>query len=376
MHQMSQKRQTGFTLVEMMVAMAVTVIVLGGAMVVFRDSTQTNRSVNQTADMSDNTRAGVNMVVQDLILTGSGVPTGGIAVPNTVDATGCNKGVPINRPPAVLGLVFAGPTTARAGCNVVLPAIEPGPNLGPIVTSSDGTTGQKSDVVTILYADNTIPLNTIAINDPKCKAGSIAADGSTVTFDATCQPLGAAGIPISAGDLIMFNNANGSALQTVTSVGGQTLAFAANDAFNLNGRTAKDTAGTILQLQNIVGGKANGTYPATSATRVWMVTYYLDNLTDPLHPRLMRESNFNTPQIVSESVETLQFSFNLVDGTNPSPVNQRNVPINDNENQIRSVNVYLGSRSAMVAAGTSKFLRTNQSTQVALRSMAYFNTYQ
>jgi len=29
-----------------------------------------------------------------------------------------------------------------------------------------------------------------------------------------------------------------------------------------------------------------------------------------------------------------------------------------------------------VAAGTSKFLRTNQSTQVALRSMAYFNTYQ
>src|SRR5450432_1850482 len=137
---MSQKRQTGFTLIELMVAMGVTVIVLGGAMVVFRDSTKTNRSVTQVADMSDNTRAGVNMVVQDLILTGSGVPTGGIAVPNTVDATGCNKGVPINRPPAVLGLVFAGPTTARAGCNVVLPAIEPGPNLGPFVSSDAGTT--------------------------------------------------------------------------------------------------------------------------------------------------------------------------------------------------------------------------------------------
>jgi hypothetical protein len=356
--------------------MAVTVIVLGGAMVAFRDSTKTNRSINQTADMSDNTRAGVNMVVQDLILTGSGVPTGGIAIPNTVDATGCNKGVPINRPPTALGLVFAGPTTARAGCNVVMPAIEPGPNLGPIVTSSDGTTAQKSDVITILYADNTIALNAKAINDPTCPGGSIAADGSTATFDATCQPLGAAGIPISPGDLIMFNNANGSCLQTVTSVGGQTLAFAANDAFNLNGRTQKDTAGTILQLQNIAGGKANGTYPATSATRIWMVTYYLDNLTDPLHPRLMRGSNFNAPQVVSESVETLQFSFNMVDGTNPSPVNQRNVPVNDNENQIRSVNVYLGSRSAMVGAGSKKFLRTNQSTQVALRSMAYFNTYQ
>ncbi len=373
---MSQKRQTGFTLVEMMIAMAVTVVVLGGAMVVFRDSTQTNRSVNQTADMSDNTRAGVNMVVQDLILTGSGVPTGGIAIPNTVDATGCNKGVPINRPPAALGLVFAGPTTARAGCNVVMPAIEPGPNLGPIVTSSDGTTAQQSDVITILYADNTVALNTKAINDPTCPGGSIAPDGSSTTFDVNCQALGAAGIPISAGDLIMFNNANGSCLQTVTSVAGQTLQFAPNDAFKLNGRTTTDTAGTILQLQNIVGNKPNGTFPATSATRIWMVTYYLDNTSDPLHPRLMRESNFNASQIVSESVETLQFSFNVVDGTNPSPVNQRNVPVNDNENQIRSVNVYLGSRSAMVAAGTSKFLRTNQSTQVALRSMAYFNTYQ
>jgi prepilin-type N-terminal cleavage/methylation domain-containing protein len=374
---MSQKRQAGFTLIEMMVAMAVTVIVLGGAMVAFRDSTKTNRSINQTADMSDNTRAGVNMVVQDLILTGSGVPTGGIAIPNTVDATGCNKGVPINRPPAALGLVFAGPTTARAGCNVVMPAIEPGPNLGPIVTSSDGTTAQKSDVITILYADNTIPLiNTKAINDPACPGGSIAADGSSVTFDATCQPLGGAGIPLNIGDLIMFNNANGSCLQWVSGVAGQVLAFAGTDPYKLNGRTLTDTAGTILQLQNTAGGKPNGTYPATSATRIWMVTYYLDNLTDPLHPRLMRESNFNPPQVVSESVETLQFSFNMVDGTNPSPVNQRNVPVNDSENQIRSVNVYLGSRSAMVAAGSNKFLRTNQSTQVALRSMAYFNTYQ
>ena len=50
-------------------------------------------------------------------------------------------------------------------------------------------------------------------------------------------------------------------------------------------------------------------------------------------------------------------------------------PAGDNENQIRSVNVYLGARSTTTAATTGKYVRTNLATQVALRSMAYFNTY-
>ena len=51
-------------------------------------------------------------------------------------------------------------------------------------------------------------------------------------------------------------------------------------------------------------------------------------------------------------------------------------PAGDNENEIRSVNVYLGARSTSTAAATGKYVRTNLATQVALRSMAYFNTYQ
>ncbi len=35
----------------------------------------------------------------------------------------------------------------------------------------------------------------------------------------------------------------------------------------------------------------NGTFPPTTATRIWMVTYYLDNVTDPLHVRLIRRVN-------------------------------------------------------------------------------------
>jgi hypothetical protein len=105
-----------------------------------------------------------------------------------------------------------------------------------------------------------------------------------------------------------------------------------------------------------------------------MVTYYLDATSDPNHPVLMREVNFNPPQPVAETLENLQFAFNFADGTTPAPSNQSVVPAGDNENQIRSVNVYMGARSAS-RVSDMKYARTNLSTQVALRSMAYFNTY-
>jgi prepilin-type N-terminal cleavage/methylation domain-containing protein len=369
------KRDSGFTLIEIMVATAVTLLILGAAMLIFRDSTKANYNVTQAADMSDNVRAGLNLIVQDLIQTGTGIPTGGISIPNTANAAGCNIAAPVNRPPAVLALTFQGPNAANPGCNVILPAIEPGNNLGPAVVSPDGTTGPPTDIVTMMYADNTLSLDQKSINGPGCPNGSIAPNGSSITFDPACALIGGAGIPVNPGDLLMIYNAinpNG-VLQTVTSVAGQTLNFAPGDAFGFNGRN--EPAGTILQLQN-----PNGTYPATSCTRIWMITYYLDATTNPQFPMLMREVNFNAPQPVAESFESLQFTYNFADGTNPPPVNQFAVPTvpaptGDNENQIRSVNVNVGARSANRSVSTGKYVRTNLKTQVALRSLAYFNTY-
>jgi prepilin-type N-terminal cleavage/methylation domain-containing protein len=371
------KKHSGFTLIELMVAIGVTSVALAAAVMLFRDSTKANANVTQTSDMSDNIRAGLNLIMQDLIQTGTGIPTGGISIPNTPNASGCNTGAKVKRPPAVLTLTFNGPNAANAGCNVILPAIEPGNALGPTVTSPDGTSGPPSDIITMLYADNTLALDAKAINGTSCPGGSITATGSSITFDSTCVTIGSAGIPVNPGDLLMIYNANNSngALQTVTSISGQTLNFASGDAFNLNGRTTTETAGTIKQLQNLTGGVPNGTYPATSATRVWMITYYLDTTTDPAHPRLMRAINFNTPQPVAETFENLQFAFNFADGTTPPPVNQFVVPAGDNENQIRSVNIYLGARTTTRAAASGNYYRTNLATQVALRSMAYFNNY-
>src|SRR6266513_3232954 len=150
------KKKSGFTLVELIIGMAVSMVALAAAVLIFRDSTKANTNVTQTSDMSDNMRAGLNLIVQDLIQTGTGIPTGGITIPNTT-ASGCNsKARRVNRPPAGLNLTFDGPNSANLGCNVILPAIEPGNGLGPTVTSPDGTSGPASDIITVLYADNTL----------------------------------------------------------------------------------------------------------------------------------------------------------------------------------------------------------------------------
>jgi prepilin-type N-terminal cleavage/methylation domain-containing protein len=361
------KKQTGFTLIEFMVAMGISLVALAATMLAFKDATNTNQSVTLKSDLSDNLRAGVNLIEQDLIEAGTGIPTGGIPVPYTPGPASClgSGGAPINRPNLTGGLTFP-------ICNVSLNAIEPGSLLGPPITSPDSASGGNTDLITMLYADNTLALNTRMINEPAiganpgCPAGSITSNGQVVAFDSTCITFSPTGVQINPGDLIMFTNTKGNAIQEVTSVSGQTLRFASGDGLNLNGRT--DPQGTMTQLE------VGGLFPPTTATRIWMITYYLDNVTDPLHVRLIRRVNWNPGQPVGETIENLQFKYNFVDGvTNPS--GQINIPTGLSESQIRSVDVILGARSTNPWGQNHTYLRSNFMTQVSLRSMAYVNRY-
>jgi type II secretory pathway pseudopilin PulG len=378
MNTQKKSKQAGFSLLELLVSIGVTTVILGATLLAFKDAANTQRGVAYSSDMNDNLRAALNLIQQDLILAGTGIPTGGIPIPNTPNSGGtCNTTAAPNRPTLTGTLTF--PT-----CNFVLPAIEPGSALGPLITAPDATTGNVSnpnsytDLITVLYADNALALDKDTINSTTCPGGSITAAGDAVTFDSTCVPLtGTNGITINAGDLIMFSNAKGNAIQTVSSVSGQTVKMLPGDAFNLNGRS--DNQGTIKQLQNTdSSGNPNGTYPPTTATRIWMVTYYLDNITDPAHVRLVRRLNFDPTPLaqlaVGETLENMQFTFNYVDGvTNPS--NQVGVPTGLSENQIRSVNVFLGARSNYYDQQRHSYTRVNLQTQVSLRSMAYRNRY-
>jgi type II secretory pathway pseudopilin PulG len=376
------KKQLGFTLIEFTVAMAISIVAMAATVLAFRTATYSNQNVTQREDMADNIRAGLNLLEQDLIMTGMGVPTGGIAIPTFAATAACPGGTSnLKRPAPSGGATF--PT-----CDTTLPSIEPGNAMGPLITAPDATSLTNTDIITVVYEDNTststttiIGMNAEPINGTGCPNGSLSASGNTITFDANCfnlSSLSASGVQINPGDLIMFSNVNGNALQVVSSVSGQTLNFASGDAYGLNGITSA-TGGTLINLQNYntnatTGAKSYlGTYPQTAATRIWMISYWLDNVTDPIHVRLDRAVNFNGPQPVGETLENLQFTFNFNDGI---AVNETSVPTGYSESQIRSVNLYLSTRSTSMLGQTHNYARENFQTQLSLRSMAYVNRYQ
>jgi type II secretory pathway pseudopilin PulG len=384
MKAMSTKKVAGFTMIELMTSMAITMILLYTAVQVFRDATYSNQVVVQAADMSDNLRAALNLIQQDLQQAGSGIPVGGIYVPFTPNSSGCATTPVINRPQL-------GGTTTFPNCNATLPAVEPGADMGPALVSPDSAAGTASnphpsgltDEITVLYRDNTLKLDDLPVYDAtKCPKGSMVLSGTTVTvtFDPACINLTTAGIAVSTGDLILLKNPSGNTLLCVTgiSLGSNSLTFAPGDPFGLNGRNNSDTSGTVKQMETSpTCGGGNPCFPSTLATRVWMVTYYLDNVTSPPYIRLIRQVNLNAPVPVGETLENLQFAYNFVDGI-ANPSNQPTVPAGNSESQIRSVNVYLGARSSYPVrrGNTSSYARSNLMTQVSLRSMAYVDRYE
>ena len=127
--------------------------------------------------------------------------------------------------------------------------------------------------------------------------------------------------------------------------------------------------GSITQLKNEGGG-----FPPTSATRVWLITYYLDFDTVSDMPRLIRRVNYREGSAVALVLENLQLSYDLVDGIT-NPINQK-IPVPPNgPAQIRKANILISGRSSEPIRDTGEYLRRNLTTQVSLRSLSYFDRY-
>ena len=113
------KREAGFSLIELLVAVAVLVVILGGTMAALNQGLQATEGVTLMADTQENLRAGLNYMVRDLVQAGESIPQGGIPLPNTVAGV-----VNINEPsPPTKAYKFPAGST-------VLNAITPGFGLG------------------------------------------------------------------------------------------------------------------------------------------------------------------------------------------------------------------------------------------------------
>jgi hypothetical protein len=322
-----------------------------------------------------------------MLQVGQGLPVGRrIGIPN---GAGANR---IARP---------GPAAAGACAGAVLfpdepslPALTVGPDLGPAVN------GQCTDVVTTVAADGG---NNLALN-----VTSIAADGTSLTIlpptagrtdggDISDVP-DVDGDNLRAGDLLMVAKGSTSVLMQITAVAGQAVTFGAGagDPLGLNQfDVPTGMQGTINRLKAegnvdadapvLVNGNPTPS-PNTTATRIRMVTYFINTAIDPANPRLMRVVNGGAANTVAFGIQAIRLTYDLADGVvNPSGARMTDADLNTtagacapstcSENQIRKVNVVLAMRSSQRSTHTNDFYRNTLFTQVSLRNLAFVDRY-
>lgn len=358
--------ERGFTLTEMLVSMTVMLIISGAALGTFQQSIGLNDLAGQLADANQNLRAGVNQLVKDVMQAGRVIGPEGVPIPSGVGVD------PIRRPgPPGTNLAFDVATTTN------LPDITTGYQLGPVVN------GQATDVITVLTVDAFMPpIETPPSGTTDPNEGTLDPSGAGLTLPA--NSLWIVGDtandtpPIRTGDLVLFKNARGMAVQTVTSMSTTRVNFANGDWFNLNQRTAPQ--GTLMQIKGTTS-TTNAWAEQTSLFRLLLVTYYVDNTTTPGSPRLMRKVNNFTAQALAGVIEDLDFTFDLVDGIN-NPVAIPSLPYADaaagvtySSNQIRKVNVHVGVRSERTLRASKDYVRNHISTAVDVRSLASVDRY-
>ena len=368
-----QSRSAGFTLIELLVAMAVVLVIMSVTLTALSNAYKSNESAKAITGLNNNLRIGTDLLVRDLIQVGQGLPTGRIVeVPNGAGA------LQIQRPHPQGSACTEWPDDTTQ-----LSAVTPGPGCGQAIG------GVATDMVTVLAADSSID---------RASLSAIDLVAQTVTF---ASPPAADAVDISnggpddirVGDLIMLTKGTSSTLLYVTAVdGGQTVTFAGGDPMNLNQYDATMTwTGTFNQLNAVAPA---GDPAATQATRMRMITYYLDDTLTPGNPRLIRHMNWGDPNLainqrgrtVGFAIENLQFTYDLVDGTSATLSNVRMdatdltvagacAPSACSPNQVRKVNVFVSARSTRTFSQNNRFFRNTLTTQVSLRSLALVDRY-
>lgn len=366
--------EAGFSLLEVLVSVLITTLIMGGTFSAMSQAMKAQESAKLVLNMNGNLRVTMDLVVRDFIQVGQGLPTGKtIQIPNSNGAT---------------TVVRPGPTTMDFGTDTpMLSAITVGANLGPAVS------GQPTDMITLLAADGSFDdIGVMAIKNQGASFDVFIDSRHDITAGHTSD--------IKAGDLIMLVKGSASTLLQVSAVSDQKITFTRNDSLRLN--QFKDTGadaseswqGTINQL--MLEGSADLEAPAwlpsglpklgaTRASRIRMLTYYIDSTTDAQHPRLMRILNGGTATPVGLDIENLQLTYDIANSvTNPANVHMdaddlsgagKCSPDPCSPNQIRKINVVLAARSNKTFAQTKRPFRNALFSQVSTRSLAFVDQY-
>jgi len=358
---MKAKRQNpkqGFTLVEMMVSMALGLLVMASIASLFKTGMDSTKLVIQRAETQQNMRAAMDLMVKDIGMAGSGLPSGGIQLPNGTGATaskfGCDQSGTCHVPN------FTYPTNNYM--YGVIPGFSNGVESDAVVPAAPAPT--INDSLTSIYADYNFPLweYNVTFTTPGSGTGITIAPNAIYT---PAPPLITAVGGIQLGDLIMLSNNLGTAVGEVTGLSPTTISFADLDALNMNQNGA--------QFNNIKSISAGAN---TTAYRLFAVTYYLTVPAAPQTPRLMRQVNGLTPVPVADDIINLQFSYDVYNSNNAAldPSQANPIGVGESPNLIQKINIFVMGQSIINNGNKSQNMYL--ATSVSARNMAFRNRYQ
>lgn len=245
-------RQSGFTLLEMIVAIAIFLVVIAAMYGLLEVGRSDVFNTKERTETMQNARVALNTIGRDASNAGVGYWKGGARAP---DGT-------LER------LLFL-PSETDGNDDLLTPLV-PGDGVKPVVV--DGAT-VNTDAVTFVYQDDTFNNNFgVPVTARDSSSNTLTVDDST---------------PCASGDLYVYIIDDGSqpALGSLTSLpSGTTLRFSAGDPLGLNNPGASSTF-TILD-------------PQASCKRITWVTYFVNP-----EGVLVRRIYGNTARIVGSGVE-------------------------------------------------------------------------
>jgi type IV pilus assembly protein PilW len=374
MKMQKQNARLGFTLVELMVSMAVGLIVMAAMASLFRTGMQSTLLVTQRAETQQNMRAAVDLLAKDISMAGAGLPSGGIQLPtgagSSVSKFGCDQSGTCH----VVNHTYPN-TNHMYG---IIPGFSNGVEGGAVIPAAPAPAVNSS--ITVAYVDYNFPLNEYNMYFTSSTSGVNVTLTVNPSYAATPPPAINAAGGIQEGDLIMVAGGGITAVGDVTNITSSaatpgspgTMTFANGDPLNIN-----QDAAASGNLKSIAAALGTGS-PAT-AYRLYVVTYYINVPGANQTPRLMRQVNglpaTVSPAPVADDIINLQFAYDVYNSTTDAlDANQAN-PLGaaESPNNIQKVNLLVMGQS--ITNDGNKSQNMYLATDVSARNMAFRNRY-
>jgi type II secretory pathway pseudopilin PulG len=362
---------SGFSLLELMVAATLGLIVIMAATQIFKGAMAATFSVTQRAETQQNMRAAIEIMTKDLSMAGAGLPSGGLQLPAAPSLIACNQAGTCYVPGGVYpnGNFMTG----------IVPGFARGVQNGAVIPSAPAAV---NDSVTSIYCDYNFPLDNFSFTFPNANQANVGA-AAVITAGLPTNILANGGLNV--GDLMLFivtspgngtGNQGTSSAQTAAAVGEITglpsntqINFAGADALNFN-QTGANSLSSVAA--NYVAGST------LTACRLNVVTYFLQVPAaggTVQTPRLMRQVNGLTAVPVADNIINLQFTYDVINGTNNTVTANQANPIGAGLSPalIQKVNMVVMGQSLL--AGGKKYQSQFLASSVSARNMSFCNSY-